>query len=266
EPSLCMDKLRILMTTKSLSAIPQALRGSVIHYPRDLMEVTTGNRNDGPQRAALHFVLSLQSGEMPKGAEAQQDFLYSTSSGDADKAVQSRQTGERYKELVEIFTKESTLLEMDADTAFTYAKAKYHSTFGGIIAFRAEWFKQTGKLAEMESSEEGAEAAMEALSSVRGELEKRSNKITSSGDSEEIFQLVTKFVALLKREMPNAKFNGQDVHVWVAHYCANLKEEVPSGLRSIQKTAQFLGSSYQSLGLKRLKIGQGGVMYTVQSG
>ncbi len=245
-----LAKLRIIVTGKSRSSIPMQLRQNVVQCSKAISNSTMGNRNDLNHRAALQFIKLIRAGEI-NIAESSEYHQRAIGIPD-DTNVARRMTPD------EVLGKAPQLLEHgDPDEAFAHAKRVF-GTFGGIVAFRAEWYRRTGKIEEMTMNTKPTKAALTALGHIKSTIEGRGAKVSTHQDTDAAYKYIAEFISAIRTEAPTAKFNAGDIHTWITSYCDETEESIPVGLSGTQKIAQFLSGSFEVLGLHKIKIGQGG--------
>ncbi len=245
-----LAKLRIIVTGKSRSGIPVQLRPYVIQCPREVSAHTVGNRNDINHRAALHFIKMIQTVLVDVTALPE---YHQAAIGEPTQAQTNRITPNL------VLTQAPQLLTEydDPDSAFAEAKRLYGAV-GGIVAFRADWYRRTGKLEELTKGTKPSKAAISALGTIKSTIEERGAKVTTHHDTGQAYKYMAEFVATVRAEVPTAKFNASDIFEWVQRYCEEAKVTIPSTLSGVHKIAQFLSGSSEVLGLRKIKIGQGG--------
>lgn len=249
-----LPRLRIVTTSKSTSAIPLQLRGSVIYYSKEIKQVTTGNRNNLVHRACLHFLELISTDDkdtldidahrkLVEEALGVESYAFDTARIDIDQILEDDP---------------ELLKEENPDRAYMNARKK-HGNIGSMSLFRSAWFKRKG-IATTTITDPMKDAALTALKGIENDLEKVSGKSASWEDDEELLQTIGVFVDTLKKYSPNTKFTCHELCSWLVKYYEGLKREAPIRAKQPAKMAHFVSSHFEIFGLEQTRPDSGGRM------
>jgi hypothetical protein len=231
-------KVRILLNASSIGSVPIQLRPMMIPFDRGFINDLPGNRNDNNHRAAHRFIELLSDADSGFRDMDISKQIQAISGGDAPqyKAATSVDLAAWLKE-------RPTLLKMDAETAYLYARRE-QGAMGGRVQFRAIHRMLNGDSIKVSSDE--LAAADKALVGMSFLQTRASNNTTEDA----VLRAVKAFVSAVKDIAPNAVFNSADVCTWAKRYFAAQDLRAPDDFNQPLRMSYIIKNNAELLGLQ----------------